>query len=606
MKKPMSYKLTLKLLASIIIGLAIGQFPLHYLESLTYDARIQFSPSPQNSNKIALVKIDSKTLAQIGRNPNLIDLGLVAKIINGDSPDKIISLLAPPTEATSISERSFFAKVTTELPNFYINLDDLPSDADQHLTSLAPPLSHLKVIPGPFSQDKVNFAADEVSRRTPIFHDNKFLMPAFLAQRYHPANSALDFRGAFQYRTSIQVLTNYRKKGSFSEFSLSDVLEQRFPKGSFSDKIVLIGVDSETQTTDYMRTPFSRDALAMSKLEIFANMTETLINDDGIIKPPEWLNIITTCFVCLLTLYFTFNLRPANGLIALVSTAIGYTLLAWAIFIVARVSITVTQPLLAIFVSYYFFIPYRLIRESQRSWEYQQKNRLLTQVEELKTNFLSMMSHDLKTPLARIQGMTDIALRRSDNLDVEQKQALSTIGESTEELSNFISSILDLGRIESEEVKLHLQSKDVNSLLEEVLKKYEFQAQQKNIEFIKEFEPLFSSKIDVDLMRQVFSNLIENAIKYSPEGSKVLISTEEHEGQIVVQVADQGIGIPSNEVSNVFMKFYRSKEVKNTPIKGSGLGLFLAKYFVELHKGKISVESVPQQGSTFTVSLPMQ
>src|SRR5690606_31631975 len=134
-------------------------------------------------------------------------------------------------------------------------------------------------------------------------------------------------------------------------------------------------------------------------------------------------------------------------------------------------------------------------------------------------------------------------------------------------------SILDLGRIESEEVKLHLQSKDINSLLEEVLRKYEFQAKQKNIQFVKEFEPLFSTKIDVDLMRQVFSNLIENAIKYSPEWSKVLVSTEELEGQIIVQVADQGIGIPSTEISNVFMKFYRSKEVKNTPIKGSGLGL---------------------------------
>lgn len=602
----MSFKFTLKLLAAIAIGMALCQFPLHYLESITYDARIRFSPAPANSDNIAIVKIDQKTLTLLGRNPNLIDLGLMIRSLDSEAPKKIVSVLPAPTNSINISERAFFAKATQQVTNFYINLDDVPSDTEQSLLTLAPPLSHIQIIPGAFSSDVVNFAADDVSRRTAVFYNNKFLMPALIAQDFLPTSSPFDYRGAFKYRTSVQVYTNYRKQGSYKEYSFSDVLEKRFPKGSFSGKIVLIGSDTRAETTDYLRTPFNRDALAMPKVEVFANMVETLIQNDGIIRPPTWLDTFVTVLVCLLTLYFTFNLRPLKGFVALLSTAIGYIFIAWAVFALFRVSITMTHPLLAIFVSYYFFIPYRLIKESQKSWEYQQKNKLLTQVEELKTNFLSMMSHDLKTPLARIQGMTDIALSHSENLNTDQKQALTTISDSTQELSNFISSILDLGRIESEEVKLHLQSKDINSLLEDVLRKYEFQARQKNIEFVREFEPLFSTKIDIELMRQVFANLIENALKYSPEGSKILISTEEHEGQIVVQVADQGIGIPASEVSNVFMKFYRSKEVKNTPIKGSGLGLFLAKYFVELHKGKISVESVPHQGSTFTVNLPMQ
>lgn len=84
-------------------------------------------------------------------------------------------------------------------------------------------------------------------------------------------------------------------------------------------------------------------------------------------------------------------------------------------------------------------------------------------------------------------------------------------------------------------------------------------------------------------MRQVLSNLVENAIKYSAEETKVLVSTEERDGWVVVQVADQGPGIPTDELPNVFMKFFRSKNAKSSPIKGSGLGLYLAKYFTELH-----------------------
>jgi signal transduction histidine kinase len=278
---------------------------------------------------------------------------------------------------------------------------------------------------------------------------------------------------------------------------------------------------------------------------------------------------------------------------------------ATLLFIFGGVAIGVAQPLVALFACYYFFIPYRLIRENKKFWQLTEKNKLLTQVEELKNNFLSMMSHDLKTPLARIQGMADIALAKTDNLEVGQKNAIETIRKSAEELTEFISSILDLSRVESQKIKLNLQSRDINRILEDLVKKYEYNAQQKNIEIICELDTLFSVKIDADLMRQVFSNLLENAIKYSPTNSKILITSEEMDGHIIVQIADQGIGITENEIKHIFTKFYRTKHVKNSPIKGSGLGLYLAKYFVELHKGQISVESLPQQGSTFTVDLPM-
>ncbi len=141
--------------------------------------------------------------------------------------------------------------------------------------------------------------------------------------------------------------------------------------------------------------------------------------------------------------------------------------------------------------------------------------------------------------------------------------------------------------------------------MQQVVKKCSYLADEKNITLITEYEPLFSLNVDGELLTQVFTNLVENAIKYSPENSKVLITTDEEDGKVMVQVADQGIGISDQEKENVFIKFYRSKDVVNTDIKGSGLGLYLSKYFVNLHNGEIFVESEPQKGSTFTVELPM-
>jgi signal transduction histidine kinase len=313
---------------------------------------------------------------------------------------------------------------------------------------------------------------------------------------------------------------------------------------------------------------------------------------------------VITGLISYLTVIVVLTLTPTTGLLILGSTIIGFFFVSLLALWLGDWWIGVAHPFLAIFICYYFFIPYRLIIENRRSWEYYQKNKLLTQVEELKTNFLSMMSHDLKTPIARIQGMADVVRGDPNPLSARQTEAIDTLRRSSDELLEFVSGVLNLGRIESKALQLHLSSKDVNTLVEEVIGKLEYLARSKNIEIRAELEPLFSIKFDVDLIRQVLSNLVENAIKYSPGGTPILVTTEEREGWIVVQVSDQGPGIPEDELPHIFMKFYRSRGAKGSTIKGSGLGLYLAKYFVELHKGRILVDSSLGQGTTFTVELP--
>ena len=214
-----------------------------------------------------------------------------------------------------------------------------------------------------------------------------------------------------------------------------------------------------------------------------------------------------------------------------------------------------------------------------------------------------MMSHDLKTPLARIIGMTEVIHKDTQQLSSNQRDALDTIQSSSDDLLKFINAILQYGQIETQGVELHKQSKDINKLLSEVIKKHEFLARVKKIKIIQELEPLFPVAVDPELIKQVFSNLLENAIKYSPDDSTVWVRSREDGDKLLVEFKDQGIGIPAVDLPNIFMKFFRTSNVKTSTIKGSGLGLYLAQYFVQLHKGQITVHSEPEQGSQFIVEL---
>jgi signal transduction histidine kinase len=413
-----------------------------------------------------------------------------------------------------------------------------------------------------------------------------------------------DLHGVFDVLNSLQIYIRFHPPQAFIPISLINVIQNKPKTQELSNKIIFVGRDDKTQATDYIQTPYSREVTGLSHLEMHANIMDTFLQNSAPIKSPQWVDVLTTAVISGITVYVVLTLKPSLGLAILALTGFLFSAYAYALFAFLGVWVGAIHPLLSIFICYYFFIPYRLIMENRRSWEYYQKNKLLTQVEELKSNFMSMMSHDLKTPLARIQGMLDILKQEQKQLSQKQQDAIESIQSSTTELIHFFNSILDLSRIESNVIKLHLSSKDINSLLQEVVQKLDFVAKKKNIEILTEFEPLFSVKIDADLIRQVLSNLIENAIKYSPNNTRILITTEDSVNKVVIQISDQGIGMSEEELERVFMKFYRSKDVKTSTTKGSGLGLYLSKYFVELHNGTISVESAPGKGSTFTVELP--
>lgn len=591
---------------ALLITILVNQFHFDYIESLFYDGRVRLRPAPSPTGHVEIIAVDPASVEKFGKVPGAKENLELIQLLHRAGAKFIVYLMNPVELAGSPEEQRALAATMQATPELMLGTQEVVLKGAAESLKLPAPFDKVAIYSSPRTADKNNFAADDVTRRLMISYQGQRMLQHLVASEFNPSiTDENNIRGVFDYLQSNQSYVDFAPTGTYQELGFYPVMKGEISPNRFKDKIVLVGRNTQSTAKDYILTPYSREIVAMSLLEHHANAFDTLIRNSGPIRTPRWLDFFFTAVIAVLTVNIVLKARPTKGLLLLLATIAGYAVFAFLLFWPFGIWISMAHPFLAIFVCYYFFIPYRLIIENRRSWEYQQKNRLLMQVEELKTNFLSMMSHDLKTPIARIQGMTELILSERDKLSERQQEAVGNVAKSSQELLEFVSSILNLGRIESKELKLHLSSRDLNRIIEEVTGQLDYLAKSKNIEIICELEPLFSIKIDVDLIRQVIFNLIENAIKYSRENSRILVTSEESDGKIVIQIADQGPGLPEDELPHVFMKFYRSKNAKASSIKGSGLGLYLAKYFVELHHGTITVDSRFGEGSTFTVELPV-
>lgn len=599
-------RMAFRVLSGILLALLIHKVPVDNIEAIFYDWRIRTAPTSEVSGRVHLIFLNTKTLEKTVSYPDANSFYDLYSSLIAASPRRIVSLISFDRIEGSKEDKQKLADLIKKADLVTQATDQLTPKGEPEL-KLPPPFEFIPVRTAPPTWDRNVLAKDGVTRRMMLFYQDEWMLHPILAAEYNPEAINLSrLRGRFEFFEAEQARIAFLPQGSFSTFEWTEVTDGLKDLSDMKDDIILIGDDLNQDSKQYVMTPFDRSVKGMTLTELHANIIETLIKNSSPYPLPDFLNLFFTILISVLTVHVVLKMKPGKGILLLMSVAATFVLFAWLIYSTTGAMLVMTYPLLAIFLVYYFFIPYRLIVENRKSWEYYQKHQLLSEVEKLKTNFIGMMSHDLKTPLARIQGMTDVIAQGMTPMSSIQREALDTIRQSSEDLLKFISTILNYAQIESKGVELNLVSKDINSLLKEVSKKHEFLAKLKHIQLILELEPLFSVNVDPDLLKQVFSNLIENAIKYSPENSKVLVTSEEVDGWIQVQISDQGMGIPEDEVENIFSKFFRSKNAKSSPIKGSGLGLYLAKYFVELHGGRIQAESSPGLGSTFTVELPIQ
>jgi len=226
------------------------------------------------------------------------------------------------------------------------------------------------------------------------------------------------------------------------------------------------------------------------------------------------------------------------------------------------------------------------------------------EAEELKSTFISIISHELKTPVALIKGYAGTLRREDAQWDVETvRQSAAVIEEEADRLTQLIDNLLDASRLQAGGLELSLSDVALDQLARRLVDKFRTQTDQHqlSVDFPSDF-PVIQG--DAARLEQVLANLISNAIKYSPRGGAVRVSGHVLPNEVIVSVSDEGIGIPVEEQERIFERFYRVDDALSRRTAGSGLGLYLAKAVVEAHGGRIWVESAPGRGASFSFALP--
>jgi CheY-like chemotaxis protein len=249
----------------------------------------------------------------------------------------------------------------------------------------------------------------------------------------------------------------------------------------------------------------------------------------------------------------------------------------------------------------------RIKRVNQKLIEERERADLATKRKDV---FMAKMSHELRTPLNGIMGITDLII---DSEECKQKGVyLGMIKEAAETLKYLIDDLLDLSKIENDLITLNNRHFRLKTFLECIVQEFELQSKKKNISIISDTSDRLDFVVFMDShrLRQIFSNLISNAIKYTDAGGEVTFAAEFVSGEggkcgISVKVSDNGIGIAQEDLDMIFNSFYRSIDTYNNQSSGIGLGLYIVDRLVELFNGTISVSSEHGEGSCFTVSMPL-
>jgi len=229
----------------------------------------------------------------------------------------------------------------------------------------------------------------------------------------------------------------------------------------------------------------------------------------------------------------------------------------------------------------------------------------IRRLETMRRDFVANVSHELKTPLTSIKGFVETLLEGAMEDKENSINFLKIINNHADRLNTLINDLLDLSHMESKEVVLKKERFILSELVSEIILGFKSQAKKKVVELSSELPKGLEISADKSKIEQVFTNLINNAIKYNKEKGFVRVYSEQLEDKIKIIIEDSGSGIPARDVSRIFERFYRVDKARSRELGGTGLGLSIVKHIVELHSGTVGLQSIEGLGSKFWFTLPL-
>ena len=235
-------------------------------------------------------------------------------------------------------------------------------------------------------------------------------------------------------------------------------------------------------------------------------------------------------------------------------------------------------------------------------------NSMAEQLENLdrtRNQFVSNASHELKTPMTSMKILLESVIYQPDMPEELRTEFLTDINHEIDRLTHIVTDLLELTRMDNGKMKLEVARLDLSAILEETVRLITPNAEKRRQRVLTRIAPSVMLDGDADKLRQIATNLIDNALKYSADGTDVTVSLRQSGRQAVLAVSDQGVGISAEDAKHIFDRFYRVDKARSRETGGTGLGLSIVRQLVVLHHGTIDVESTPGRGSTFTVTLPL-
>ncbi len=438
----------------------------------------------------------------------------------------------------------------------------------------------------------VDFSREEDGMLRSVPALNPFI-PSFPLKLAKKVNSQAKFH-PFSHKNLINFRGSSR---SFPHYQVHELLSSQISRRDLKDKIVIIGMNSDFQSK--IATPVG----VLSRSEVIAHITDNLIHDRWIKRLPKSAAVVELFIIMLISVFFMTSFPQMVAFVFL--SFFSLIILTFSIWFFDTLNIwtPALSPLIQIMSTWALFVGYLASRMEKKNWQLEQEKKSIAELEQLKNNFVSLISHDLKTPIAKIQAIVERLLLKEHTPELTQD--LKSLRNSSHELHRYIQSILKTLRLEARDFHLNKEVTDINDLVKTVSALIKPLAQEKQIQITENLEPLFSIEVDPTLIQEVLSNILENAIKYTSAGGHIEITTEEIEAFVIIKVTDTGEGINPEEIEEVFGKFVRGKN-QDLKTKGSGLGLYLVKYFVELHGGRVLLSSQVGKGTSIELYLPTE